>query len=277
MNELFDTPVEDTTEFESLSVPPLNPTIVDTVLYATEHPGDTFWATGYYSGQPVVQMNGISDLGTIELFNADGERVVPRPAIEPLSPKEEEIASLKSMLEETQGEAIAALDGFLSRDASAELRMKRQGWRHRLRELELGSELEAMRADKLAELAVASNENIRAGIDVGGYHYPLEVVDKFKLQTQLAAIKTMGAEKVLFKAEGELCRMFTADEFVPVANAAIAHVTKHETYLSHLNEWANDAETIDELDKIFYGADLPDELKRNMDELLEEAAGGQSL
>jgi len=63
-------------------------TIVDKILYADD------WARGYLNGQLVVSFEGVTDINAIELYNENGERVIPTPA-----PPEPNLVSLQSMLE----------------------------------------------------------------------------------------------------------------------------------------------------------------------------------
>ena len=57
-----------------------------------------------------------------------------------------------------------------------------------------------------------------------------------KLMAQYSTIKE-GAPAVPYHADGELCRMYPAEEFASLAQAATAHVFYHRTYCNHLNVW----------------------------------------
>jgi hypothetical protein len=88
---------------------------------------------------------------------------------------------------------------------------------------------------------------------------------------QLSAVQ-QGASAVPYHADGELCRMFTAEEFMTVANAAIAHIFWHRTYCNHLNAWIKRGK-LKEISGIFYGIELPADLAENMEQLLKSAGG----
>jgi hypothetical protein len=88
---------------------------------------------------------------------------------------------------------------------------------------------------------------------------------------QLSLVQ-QGAPFVPYHADGELCRMFTAEEFMAVANTAIQHIFYHRTYCNHLNAWIRRG-SLAEVRDMFYGVDLPADLAENMTQLLKTAGG----
>ncbi len=132
---------------------------------------------------------------------------------------------------------------------------------------------EQVRAAKLQEIGLACTAAIYAGVDVGDAHYSLTEHDQTELMAQNAAIAA-GARAVPYHADGQLCRMYPAEEFAALAQAATAHVFYHRTYCNHLNAWIRRAE-LPELAGIAYGAELPEDLAEHMEAVLE-AAGDRS-
>ena len=98
------------------------------------------------------------------------------------------------------------------------------------------NDVEQVRTAKKAEIGLACSAAIYAGIDVGGAHYSLTEHDQTELMAQFQTVKE-GAEEVPYHADGELCRMYTAEEFTALTQAATAHVFYHRTYCNHLNAW----------------------------------------
>ena len=96
--------------------------------------------------------------------------------------------------------------------------------------------------------------------------------DQTELMAQFTTVKE-GAAAVPYHADGELCRMFPAEEFTALAQAATAHVFYHRTYCNHLNAWIKRAD-LAELDSISYGAELPADLAASMAEIIKAAGGG---
>ena len=132
-------------------------------------------------------------------------------------------------------------------------------------------DVEQVREAKRQEIGLACSAAIYAGIDVGGSHYSLTEHDQTEIMAQYSTIKE-GAPAVPYHADGELCRMYPAEEFAALAQAATAHVFYHRTYCNHLNAWIRRA-GLEELEGIFYGADLPEDLAAGMAAILAAAGG----
>ncbi len=130
---------------------------------------------------------------------------------------------------------------------------------------------EQVRAAKLQEIGLACTAAIYAGIEVEDAHYSLTEHDQTELMAQNAAIAA-GAQAVPYHADGQLCRMYPAEEFAALAQAATAHVFYHRTYCNHLNAWVRQAE-LPELAGIAYGAELPEDLAEHMAGVLSAAGG----
>ena len=57
-----------------------------------------------------------------------------------------------------------------------------------------------------------------------------------------------------------------------MGKAAVSHILYHTTLCNHLLTWARQASTADELATITYGATLPDDLKANMEAIINAAS-----
>ena len=133
-------------------------------------------------------------------------------------------------------------------------------------------DVEQVREAKRQEIGLACSAAIYAGIDVGGSHYSLTEHDQTEIMAQYTSVKE-GAAAVPYHADGELCRMYTAEEFAALAQAATAHVFRHRTYCNHVNAWIKRA-GLEELQGIVYGAELPADLAENMAAIIQAAGGG---
>ena len=141
--------------------------------------------------------------------------------------------------------------------------------------------LEELRTEKEAELSRACNAAIVAGMDVetskGMEHFALQETDQINLTTAYNAVVS-GAESYPYHADGQLCRMFTAEEITAISNASIAHKLYHTTLCNHLLTWARRAETAEEINGITYTADnLPEDLAANMASVLAASATAMSV
>lgn len=133
-----------------------------------------------------------------------------------------------------------------------------------------------IRSAKIAEISQACNQIIMDGIDVTlsdgtSYHFRLEETDQINLTTAYNAV-LQGAAGYPYHADGQLCKMFTAEDITTISEAATSHKLYHLTYCNHLMTWARGAETAEELQSIYYGAELPEVLAANMEAILNASA-----
>ena len=134
-------------------------------------------------------------------------------------------------------------------------------------------DVEELRAAKAKEISAECSAAIYAGVDVGESHYSLTEHDQTELLAQTQAVKE-GAPAVPYHADGELCRMYPAEEFTALAQAAYAHVFYHRTYCNHAFAWIARAD-LAELDSIKYGAELPADLAERMAAIIAAAGGSE--
>ena len=138
--------------------------------------------------------------------------------------------------------------------------------------------LEEVKVEKRQEISTACEQTIYSGIMVempaGFEHFSLTEKDQLNLfgkQVQLAS----GAEQLEYHQDGHPCRYYTAEEMQVIIAAATEHVSYHTTYCNSLNMWVAGAETMKELEGIFYGAEVPEEyqsevLKDYLAKIMEE-------
>ena len=122
--------------------------------------------------------------------------------------------------------------------------------------------LAELQATKKTEVSAAGEQIIYAGIMVqlpdGPEHFSLTEKDQINLfgkQAQLAA----GADRLEYHQDGHPCKYYSAAEMQQIVTAAMEHVSYHTTYCNSLNMWISGTETAEELEPIFYGADIPEE------------------
>lgn len=137
--------------------------------------------------------------------------------------------------------------------------------------------LESVQAVKLAELSATCNAAITAGCDVilaGGTagHISLTAEDQINLTNACAAVDA-GTEAYPYHLDGELCALYQAADVLAMGRAATAHKLYHTTYYNHLAAWVRRCETVEEVQAITYGAELPDDLAENMAAILAAAGG----
>ncbi len=123
--------------------------------------------------------------------------------------------------------------------------------------------LEELQGYKRYEVSGACEKVIYEGVSVtltdgSTEHFALTEHDQINLfgkQAQLAA----GTEQLEYHADGQPCRYFSAEDMRAIIEAAMFHVSYHTTYCNSLNMWITDCQDAEELQAVFYGADIPEE------------------
>lgn len=123
--------------------------------------------------------------------------------------------------------------------------------------------LAAAQVAKRSEMSAACEQAIYGGVDVTladgtTEHFSLTEHDQLNLfgkQAQLAA----GMEQLEYHADGQPCRYYSAADMQAIIQAAMWHVSYHTTYCNAVNMWTSGCQTADEVQAIFYGANVPEE------------------
>ena len=125
--------------------------------------------------------------------------------------------------------------------------------------------LASAQAAKRAEVSADCEAIIYKGVSVtltdgGTEHFSLTQHDQLNLfgkQAQLAA----GAEQLEYHADGQPCRYYSAADMQAIIQAATFHVSYHTTYCNAINMWIAGCQTAEEVQEIFYGADVPEQYR----------------
>lgn len=125
--------------------------------------------------------------------------------------------------------------------------------------------LAELQASKKAEVAAACERAIYKGVSVtladgNTEHFSLTEHDQINLfgkQSQLAA----GVGQLEYHADGQPCRYYSATDMQSIIQAAMWHVSYHTTYCNALNMWLAGCQSAEEVETIFYGADVPEEYR----------------
>ena len=128
--------------------------------------------------------------------------------------------------------------------------------------------LEELKAAKKREISQACENTIYSGVDVtltnGSIeHFSLKEHDQLNLfgkQVQLAA----GAEQLEYHSDGQACRYYSAADMQAIITAAMQFVSYHTTYCNAVNMWIAGCESAEEVQAIYYGADIPEEYQSDV-------------
>ena len=120
-----------------------------------------------------------------------------------------------------------------------------------------------LRASKKQEISQECEQAIYSGVSVtltdgSTEHFALTEHDQLNLfgkQVQLAA----GAEQLEYHSDGQPCKYYSAADMQLIVKKAMWHVSYHTTYCNALNIWISGAQTAEEIQQIFYGADVPEQ------------------
>ena len=128
--------------------------------------------------------------------------------------------------------------------------------------------LAELQAAKKQEISQACEQIIYAGISVTladgtVEHFALTEHDQLNLfgkQAQLAA----GTEQLEYHSDGKPCRYYSAADMQTIIAAAMQHVSYHTTYCNAVNMWIAGCESTEEVQAIYYGADVPEEYQSDV-------------
>lgn len=125
--------------------------------------------------------------------------------------------------------------------------------------------LEELQAAKKQEVNAACNKTIVEGFDVklsDGqiHHFTMKEEDQIAFLTCLALI-SKGETAIPWHPNGsstQPCVFYSIDDMQKITDAAYEHRTFHTTYCNSLKIWVEATETAEELQEIYYGADVPE-------------------
>lgn len=120
-----------------------------------------------------------------------------------------------------------------------------------------------LQAAKKMEVSAACQRAIYNGVSVtladgSVEHFALTVEDQLNLfgkQSQLMS----GMEYLEYHADGQPCRYYSAADMQAIIEAAMWHVSYHTTYCNALHMWIAACETAEQVQEIYYGADVPEQ------------------
>lgn len=128
--------------------------------------------------------------------------------------------------------------------------------------------LEEIKAAKKQEIGQACDKIIYDGMDVAltdgsTEHFSLTDHDQLNLfgkKVQLAA----GTDQLEYHSDGQPCRYYSAKDMQIITSTAMAYVSYHTTYCNAVNMWIAGCETADEIQQIYYGADVPEQYQSDV-------------
>ena len=106
-------------------------------------------------------------------------------------------------------------------------------------------------SQKKSELSEECEKTIVVGVDIGDAHYSLTIEDQANILAWMAVAQT--GKSVPYHCDGQSCRIYSAEEFMEVANAAVAFKTAQTTYCNLLMRQVEAMTNVDEVKAVEYG------------------------
>ena len=106
-------------------------------------------------------------------------------------------------------------------------------------------------SQKKSELSAECEKTIVAGVDVGDAHYSLTIEDQANILAWMAVAQT--GKAVPYHSDGNPCVIYSAEDFLRVANAAVAFKTAQTTYCNLLMRQVEAMTDVDEVKAVKYG------------------------
>lgn len=116
---------------------------------------------------------------------------------------------------------------------------------------EISEPIENIISQKKSELSAECEKTIVAGVDVGDAHYSLTIEDQANILAWMAVAQT--GKAVPYHSDGNPCVVYSAEDFLKVANAAVAFKTAQTTYCNLLMRQVEAMTDVDEVKAVQYG------------------------
>ena len=116
---------------------------------------------------------------------------------------------------------------------------------------DISEPIENIISQKKAELSMECEKAIIAGVDVGDVHYSLTIEDQANILAWMAVAQT--GKAVPYHSDGNPCVIYSAEDCLKVANAAVAFKTAQTTYCHLLMRQVEVMTDVDEVKAVQYG------------------------
>lgn len=128
--------------------------------------------------------------------------------------------------------------------------------------------------DKTAELSTTCNAIITQGVDVetsnGQDHFNLDLEDQSNINNLFRVVE-LGGTEYPYQADNGKCTIYTAQDIAKIYIAAQSHITQQLTYYHALVDYIHTLETVEEVQGINYGYELPEEYQTEVEAKLAVA------
>lgn len=109
---------------------------------------------------------------------------------------------------------------------------------------------------------------IESGIDIGDDHYSLTYADQINLSKLASQATMMPQLPIFYHADGKLCRQYTPEEILYIAQTAVAWVTYHTTYYNFSKAYVKTIDNFETVRNFKYGMTLSEDLEEQLEAIL---------
>ena len=218
---------------------------------------------GYYYDEALITISAES-VDIAESMIAENLDIYKTAAIEQFNKncKAASIQILKNQLQATDYKLLKSIETYMLGISSdydvAALIYNREGLRNSINMIENPiSDEDQLKIEcnrKVTELHSVCQAVITTGINVGDEHFSLNTFDQINIST--LGLQAQAGVSVPYHADGKLCKLYTPQEFLPIAQAAAAHVIYHTTYFNCLKNQVQSLTSIDDVRNTTYGDTL---------------------
>lgn len=138
--------------------------------------------------------------------------------------------------------------------------------------------LEEVKEDKKQMIHLMYQEVTAQGIDVelstGRQHFPLGSEDITFLMGKRFELES-GAAEVSYQDSNNRCMFLSSEDMLAIITAALTFINVQTTYRNNLCEWVDQCKTIEEIEAVYYGADIPPEYQNEVYKRHMQQQGGK--
>lgn len=121
----------------------------------------------------------------------------------------------------------------------------------------------------LNKIAKTCEEKIYEGMEINGELFTYKIEDQQNIKTLFDTIMMIPQITALpYHSSGNLCRFYTRDEIITIYMTLMMRLIKITTYCNSLNMVIREMNTIEELDTVEYGMELPQDKKEVYDDIV---------
>ena len=134
--------------------------------------------------------------------------------------------------------------------------------RNAYRENKLKEQISIAKLNKISECNKICNQMILKGIDVeiNGVveHFSCKEEDQMNIK-ELFDLSGQTNVPMYYHADGGNCKVYTTEQIISIYATACANKNHHTTYFNQLRQYINSLESLEKIEAVVYGQELPNE------------------